>query len=49
MPKISFVFSIRPGNLENAFPGAQLCLDALFDSRADPRPTKRFARPDGSL
>jgi len=37
------------GDLENALSGAQLSLDALFDSRADSRPTECFARLYGPL
>jgi hypothetical protein len=36
------------GNFEDAFPGAQLSLDALFNGGADPRPTKRLARLYGT-
>jgi hypothetical protein len=37
------------GNLQHAFAGAQLSLDALFERGTDPRPTELFALRDRAL
>src|SRR5215469_15167384 len=37
------------GDLDDAHTGPQTILDALFDGRADPRPSERLASLDGAL